>query len=88
MDEENKYDKALRELASAQTQHLNRQLALEAFAHSLIQLLSPAQAAAVLDEYEQGLDRLAHQVPPNMQRPGLWDDLRHGLEDRSKPVQR
>jgi hypothetical protein len=84
MDEENKYDKALRELASAQTQHLNRQLALEAFAHSLIQLLSPAQAAAALEGYEHGLDQIAGQVPPNMQRPKLWDDLKHDLEARSK----
>jgi len=84
MDYQEKFEKALRELASAQTQHLNRQLALEAFAHSLIQLLSPAQAAVALDEYEQGLDRLAHQVSPHQQRPELWDDLRLGLEDRSK----
>lgn len=87
MDEENKYDKALRELASAQTQHLNRQLALEAFAHSLIQLLSPAQAAVALEAYEHGLDQVARQVPPDMQRPKLWDDLQRGLEVRSKAVQ-
>lgn len=78
------FKKALAELASAQTQHLNRQLALEAFAHSLVLQLNPAQAAAVLDEYEQGLDRIAHQVPPRQQRPALWDDLKHALEDRCK----
>lgn len=77
--------KALVELASAQTQHLNRQLALEALAHSLVLQLNPAQAAAVLDEYEQGLDRIAHQVPPRQQRPALWDDLRLALEAQCKP---
>lgn len=89
MDEEFKAKtiQAINDLHSINKQHLNRLLACEALLQSLIQLVDPQALAALSEEYDATLDRLATQLAPEYQQPERWADFSAAIEDRKKLIQ-
>lgn len=70
---------AIKDLLSSQTKQLNRQLACEAAVYALIH--SHPDLTQAGEEYSAAIDRLAAQMPPNLQRPALWTDFEQAIAD-------
>ena len=88
MDEEFKAQtlQAINDLHSINKQRLNRLLACEALLHSMIQVLDHRALAALSEEYDATLDRLATQLAPEYQQPERWADFSAAIEERQKQI--
>ncbi len=72
---------AINDLRSAQTQHLNRAMAVEALLEALLRRIDPAALADLAEEYDSALDHLAAQIPPALQLPQAWARWQSQLAD-------
>lgn len=79
---------AITDLRNTQLTHLNRQLATEAMLEALLDRVEPKALAAIAEEYDAALIRLAEGLPPDMQRPDLWKQWSTLLSNRQQYIQR
>ena len=84
MNTQNQIIKAIKELESAQKKQLNRLLACEALLHSFLARTDPQALADLAEEYDMALDRLAEQLPPQIQLPELWRSFAIAIADLRK----
>ena len=89
MDEDFKAQtlKAINDLHSIERQHLNRLLACEALLHSLIAPVDPQALAALGEEYDATIDRMASTLEPKYQQPHLWAAFADAIADRQRRTQ-
>ena len=83
-DPQDQIIQAIKALESSQKKQLNRLLACEAMVYSMLYRMSPAALAGLAEEYDQAIDRLAAQVPPQIQMPELWSEFAVAIEDLRK----
>ena len=77
---------AIAEINNTQLTHLNRQLATEAMLEALLDRVDPQALPAIAEEYDAALLRLAEGLPPDMQRPDVWQQWSTLLSDRQRYV--
>lgn len=75
---------AIAEINNTQLTHLNRQLATEAMLEALLDRVDPQALPAIAEEYDAALLRLAEGLPPDMQRPDVWQQWSTLLSNRQR----
>lgn len=65
----------------------NRQHAMDCMFHSMLQLMDIHSLQHLAREYDEAIDRLATQLPPNLQRPYIWKDLEQSVQERLRHLQ-
>lgn len=87
MNFEKQVMQAIAELSNTQLTHMNRQLANEAMLEALLERVDPKALPSIAEEYDAALIRLAEGLPPDMQRPEIWQQWSTYLSDRQRHIQ-
>lgn len=86
MDPQDQIIKAIKELESSQKKQMNRILACEALLEALVSGIDPQALAALAEEYDAAMDRLAAALAPSVQLPELWQQWSTLIADRRKQI--
>lgn len=84
MDPQTQIINAIKSLESSQTKQMNRLLACEALLYSFLERTDRRALEGLAEEYDMALDRLAEQLPPQIQLPELWQGFALAIADLRK----